>query len=366
MSLRKRRVHQFVQIPSTTIRDKNLSYRARGILAYLLDMPDGWDVKSEVIARDGKEGREAIRTALNELGAHGYYRLERRRMLDGTSRMGTAISEEPVEQWAADYAEYGGKAVPCLEQKDGTYRIKHKDGSLTDDGFPAAPVDGTPTDPDDDPPGGQGPAGDGFSGPGNPGSGSPDSGAPDSGNLGALNIRETQTRETETTSASLRSPADADQPIEGMNEEPVLTDAEAETGRDADGKPLRGRKLDALAQQVAAAWWEWIDAEGHSKPAQSFIACRGIVRAALGNGIPPKQVKTGLAKITVEGRAVSGASLQIAMQATGGTTGLRRGAYDDVATWGDRSTQPEQDAAIDHAAAIRARTQQPTQTGTAG
>lgn len=52
---------------------------------------------------------------------------------------------------------------------------------------------------------------------------------------------------------------------------------------------------------------------------------------------------------------------------------LRRGGYDDVATWGDRTTPAEQDAqqAVDHAAAIREaaarnRSQQPPQTGTAG
>lgn len=172
---------------------------------------------------------------------------------------------------------------------------------------------------------------------------------------------------------SLRSGSGAvGQPtLDGVPAEPaadsVLTEQETETGRDAAGKPLRGKKLDALTQSVATTWWEWIDTQGHSKPAQSFIACRQIIRAALGNGIAPKQVKIGLAKITVEGRAVSGASLQIAMQDQS-NPGMRRGGYDDVATWGDRTTPTEQDAqqAVDHAAAIRARGQQPPQTGTAG
>ena len=93
-----------------------------------------------------------------------------------------------------------------------------------------------------------------------------------------------------------------------------LTDQERETGRDTNGQPLKGKRLTALAQDVAKSWWDWITENDHEKPAQSFIACRGVIRAALGNGIEPRKIKLALVKITKEGRAVSGASLTIAMQ----------------------------------------------------
>jgi hypothetical protein len=211
--LRKRRTHLFVQVPSETIRDKRLSFRARGLLAYLLDMPEGWDVKSEHLSTQGKEGREAIRTALHELGEHGYYRLERRQLLNGKFGMGTSISEEPVEQWAIDYAEYDGKAVPCHQQTDGSFKVRHKDGSLTEDGFEEA-VDPNQGPEDDGPPSGE--TGDGFSGPGFPGSGSPDAGAPGSGNLGAL--REKETGDTDGSSSSAADAADVEKPDEPVDE----------------------------------------------------------------------------------------------------------------------------------------------------
>lgn len=107
-----------------------------------------------------------------------------------------------------------------------------------------------------------------------------------------------------------------------------LTPHEAETGRDAEGQPLKGKKLTDLAQMVTKAWWDWITDQGHEKPAQSFIACRGVVRAALGNGVAPKKIKVGLAKITKEGRAVSGASLTIAMQPEHVTATPRRNEID--------------------------------------
>ncbi len=143
-------------IPRAVLRDRRLSFRARGILAHLLDRPAGWDVRAEALAAESDhDGRDKILSALRELGIAGYYRLERRRLGNGQFAMGTAISEEPVEEWAADYAEYGGRAVPVIQQPDGSFLVKHKDGSLTPDGFsggyedesgPGSPGDDSPPD----------------------------------------------------------------------------------------------------------------------------------------------------------------------------------------------------------------------------
>lgn len=112
-----------------------------------------------------------------------------------------------------------------------------------------------------------------------------------------------------------------------------------------DPNRMRGKALTAKAQEVTEAWWEWIEAEGHEKPAQSFVACRGVVKAAIGNGLPDRDIRKALAVLTQEGRAVSGGTLQTALRQVRGEPdrrGLRRG-YDDVATWGeyDPNQQPE-------------------------
>lgn len=118
--LRKVRRATFVQVPSSTIRDAALSFRARGVLAFLLDHPDGWKVDASYVAKHGREGREAVEGALRELRAAGYYRLERRRLPHGGFAMGTAIAEEPVAEWAADHVAHDGRAVPVAVLEDGT------------------------------------------------------------------------------------------------------------------------------------------------------------------------------------------------------------------------------------------------------
>ena len=133
---RNRRAH-YVPVESKTARDTRISYRALGLLTYCLDQYDGWNVRSEQLARgEGREGRDAVRKALHELAAHGYYRLEKRRFLDGKNAMGAAISEYSNEQWAEDYVTFGGKLdIPVVEQEDGSFRVRYPDGTLGSDGF---------------------------------------------------------------------------------------------------------------------------------------------------------------------------------------------------------------------------------------
>ncbi|RLU86282.1 hypothetical protein CTZ27_25240 [Streptomyces griseocarneus] len=157
-AVRHNRRPLFVAVESATARDIRISYRALGLLTYCLDQADSWNVRSEQLARgEGREGRDAARKALHELAAHGYYRLERRRFLDGKTAMGAAVSAYPVEQWAKDYITFGKKLdVPVVEQEDGSFRVRYPDNSLGSDGFatdPDARPDDVPVEDDPEPEG---------------------------------------------------------------------------------------------------------------------------------------------------------------------------------------------------------------------
>lgn len=79
-----RPAHDFTILPNAALRDPDLSYRARGVLAYVLSMPDNWRTNAVTLARQGLEGRDAIRTAINELIVSGYARRVKSRRDDGT------------------------------------------------------------------------------------------------------------------------------------------------------------------------------------------------------------------------------------------------------------------------------------------
>ncbi|MDC3729331.1 replication protein [Rhodococcus sp. Rp3] len=63
----------FTILSNAVINDERLSFRARGVLIWLLSKPDDWHTRSDSITgQSPKEGRDAIRSALRELAELGY------------------------------------------------------------------------------------------------------------------------------------------------------------------------------------------------------------------------------------------------------------------------------------------------------
>lgn len=93
-----------------TARDRRLSFRARGVLAELLSRPAGWRVDARELSQgEDVEGREAVRSALNELEKVGY--LRRRKFKDKGRWKTEAVvystphsAQEPVMDEQADEA----------------------------------------------------------------------------------------------------------------------------------------------------------------------------------------------------------------------------------------------------------------------
>jgi hypothetical protein len=77
--IQKNADNPFVMIDKRIFTDKKLSYRAKGVLGYLLSRPDNWLVNMVDVANQSTEGRDAVLTAVNELMKHGYIeRIEHR------------------------------------------------------------------------------------------------------------------------------------------------------------------------------------------------------------------------------------------------------------------------------------------------
>ena len=86
----------YTVIANDVLRDEQLSFRARGILAAILSRPDNWTIKSNLLAQQGKEGRDAIRSALKELRDANYLHLEKMRNPDGTFTTVQVIYDRPT------------------------------------------------------------------------------------------------------------------------------------------------------------------------------------------------------------------------------------------------------------------------------
>ena len=98
-TIRVERRDRFTTVDRRAVNDQRLSFRARGVLIWLLDKPNGWRVDSKSIAASTREGRDAIRTALRELEECGYITRERMRAERGRWITETVVREIPSGAW---------------------------------------------------------------------------------------------------------------------------------------------------------------------------------------------------------------------------------------------------------------------------
>lgn len=105
---------RYTVVHNETVEDGTLSFRALGLLVYILSKPDHWRTHVSQLAstRETGEGREAVRTALKELERAGY--VERRwERADGddTPKMRYLIHERPMVRTARPGIRNAGKGA---------------------------------------------------------------------------------------------------------------------------------------------------------------------------------------------------------------------------------------------------------------
>jgi hypothetical protein len=96
--VRAPREDRYTILDRSTVNDDRLSFRALGLLTYILDKPDDWRITGAELARgESREGRDAVLTALRELETAGYLRRERIRKPDGTFNTISTVYSQPVD-----------------------------------------------------------------------------------------------------------------------------------------------------------------------------------------------------------------------------------------------------------------------------
>lgn len=68
----RKKQQNFVILDKRFLQDPSLSWKAKGLLAYLLSLPDNWKVMVKVLVKQSKDGRDATYNGLEELKKHRY------------------------------------------------------------------------------------------------------------------------------------------------------------------------------------------------------------------------------------------------------------------------------------------------------
>ena len=69
----------FTILDNTCLKDENLSWKGRGLLVYLLHLPNDWQIYLEDLKNRGIDGRDSTISGIKELMKNGYIRRTRKR-----------------------------------------------------------------------------------------------------------------------------------------------------------------------------------------------------------------------------------------------------------------------------------------------
>lgn len=104
------------------LKDKNISFKAKGMLSFMLSLPDDWDYSISGLCAISKEGTKSIKSILKELEENKYLQIRQGRNSKGNFEYEYLIFERPYNQKTRISPEYqNGTSVT--------------EGRTTEDGF---------------------------------------------------------------------------------------------------------------------------------------------------------------------------------------------------------------------------------------
>lgn len=133
----------FVMMDKRVLATPKLSYKAKGILAYLLSRPDNWTINISDVVNHSSDGEFAVRAGLKELIAAGYVRRKAERNdKQQILRWVMEVFEHPLQlpkvEQESEEPDRGNLhvAFPDVENRD----VNNTDSSKTENMGAAAPT----------------------------------------------------------------------------------------------------------------------------------------------------------------------------------------------------------------------------------
>jgi hypothetical protein len=113
------------------LEDNRLSWRAKGILAYMLSRPDNWKINKTDLYNKATEGRDAMQNALNELKDLGYLHV-----------YASKDEKGQIHTWIWEYDDT--PFTPILLKNQTTRKPKETGGIIAENQTPENPSCGFP------------------------------------------------------------------------------------------------------------------------------------------------------------------------------------------------------------------------------
>jgi len=115
--IRAQRPHSgFTVVRNDVAQDTRLSYRARGLLIYILSLPDNWRTDSVSLAKEAVEGRDAIRKCLTEMEEAGYLKRSK--------------SQNELGHWETQWTIYDHPEFANPENTEDGFPVIGKSGTI--------------------------------------------------------------------------------------------------------------------------------------------------------------------------------------------------------------------------------------------
>ena len=89
---RKRKKNGFTQVSNSMLEDERLSWRAKGLLCYMLSRPNNWKINKTDLYKRATEGRDAMQKTLTELKQFNYLHI-----------YPNVISQGQIDGWIWEY-----------------------------------------------------------------------------------------------------------------------------------------------------------------------------------------------------------------------------------------------------------------------
>lgn len=86
---------QFVTINKTFIYDSELSFKAKGIMTYLLSRPDDWEIYTSEIEKHAQDKKDSVASGIKELIAKGYIERKEKRSSGKFGGYDYSVYEQP-------------------------------------------------------------------------------------------------------------------------------------------------------------------------------------------------------------------------------------------------------------------------------